>query len=698
MADAPMRILLVGSDEDDQAATREMLSETTEGAAHLNCVSNRADCLKAIKRGEHDVCLVSSGLDGHNGIETVRGLVAEGCNKPIVLLVAEGEREFVAEAREAGADDVLLKAGVSPPFLERCLHYLVENANLRQTVRRSEETHKLVVRISRDGIWDWDLQSNEVIFSARWKSILGYEEDEIGSDPEEWFKRVHPDEVAQVRGEVKAHLDGLTPRFQSQHRVRDKTGHYRWVLTSGMAQRDETAKAVRFAGTLADISESKLAEEQLRQGAFYDALTGLPNRAVFTDRLGRSIERAKRRGDYLFAVLFLDLDGFKVVNDSLGHGVGDQMLVGVAQRLKMCLRASDTVARLGGDEFALLLEDIRDVSDALRVAERIQRDLTDPFDLGGQEVFTSGSVGICLSSKGYTKPDDVLRDADIAMYRAKGQGKARHEIFDKDMHGRAVKRLKLESDLRRAVDRGEFVVYYQPIISLKTSRLFALEGLVRWQHPEQGLVSPAEFIPVAEETGLIVRLDRWVLREACRQLRAWQDAMPQMRPLVMSVNLSPKQLTEGDLVEYIQQTLEEVGLDPARLRPEITESAIMENLDVASATLDRLKELKILLHLDDFGTGYSSLSYLVRFRVDTLKIDGSFVSNMDVRGENFEIVRMIVALAHNLGMEVIAEGVETPEQLAQLKTLKCEFAQGYLFSKPVDPDAARALIEADPAW
>ena len=695
MSGTTMRILLAGSDERDCAAVLDVLSEI-EGEVCL--ASTRAACLEAINGHEHDVCVLASGLDGHDSVASVCDLVADGCAIPIVLVIGETDGDLSRKAIDAGAADVLASSELTVPVLRRCLRYAIENGGLRLALHLSEETRKLVIDISHDGIWDWDIALNQALFSPRWKAILGYDEHEIGTDPEEWFKRVHADEAVRVRAEVKAHLDGLTPRFQSQHRVQDKTGNYRWVLTSGMAQRDESAKAVRFAGTLTDISETKLAEEQLRQGAFYDSLTGLPNRAVFADRLGRSIERAKRRGDYLFAVLFLDLDGFKVINDSLGHGAGDEMLVGVARRLKMCLRASDTVARLGGDEFALLLEDIRDVSDALRVADRIQQHLSEPFELAGNEVFTSGSVGICLSSKGYTKPDDVLRDADIAMYRAKSQGKARHEIFDKDMHGRAVKRLKLESDLRRAVERNEFIVYYQPIISLKTSKLFALEGLVRWQHPERGLVSPAEFIPVAEETGLIIRLDRWVLKEACRQLRSWQDTIPQMRPLVMSVNLSPKQLTEGDLVEYIQETLEAFKLDPWHLRPEITESAIMENLDIASSTLDRLKELKILLHLDDFGTGYSSLSYLIRFRVETLKIDGSFVSNMDVRGENFEIVRMIVALAHNLGMEVIAEGVETPEQLAQLKTLKCEFAQGYLFAKPMDSDAAGDLIETDPSW
>jgi diguanylate cyclase (GGDEF)-like protein/PAS domain S-box-containing protein len=443
-----------------------------------------------------------------------------------------------------------------------------------------------------------------------------------------------------------------------------------------------------------EIGDRQRAEEQLIHTAFHDALTDLPNRALFMDRLGHAIERAKRHEDYLFAVLFLDLDRFKVVNDSLGHMVGDQLLMAIANRIKACLRSADTLARLGGDEFTILLEDIRDVSDAKHVANRIQEELKLPFNLSGNEVFTTASIGIALSAAGYDRPEQLLRDADTAMYQAKAGGKARHEVFDIAMHAGAIALLQLETDLRRAIERQEFRVHYQPIVSLKSGRINGFEALVRWQHPDRGLVSPIEFIPVAEETGLIVAIGLWVLREACRQMHEWQVQFPANPPLTISVNISGKQFLQPDLSEQIKQILQETNLDPRSLKLEITESAIVENAESAAIMLSQLRSVGIQLYMDDFGTGYSSLSYLHRFPMDTLKIDRSFVNRMGVDGENLEIVRAIVTLAHNLGMNVTAEGVETTEQLALLKALKCEYGQGYFFSKPVDSIQAEALIAA----
>ncbi len=449
-----------------------------------------------------------------------------------------------------------------------------------------------------------------------------------------------------------------------------------------------------FVGIQTDITERKQAEEQLQHNAFYDVLTDLPNRALFMDRLEHAIFRAKRCEDDLFAVLFLDLDRFKNVNDSLGHIVGDKMLIAIAKRLEANVRTGDTVARLGGDEFAILLEDIKSVSEAIYIAERIHKGLTLPLNLDGHEVFTTASIGIALSSAGYEQPVDILRDADIAMYRAKALGKARHEVFDKNMHDSAVALLQLETDLRRAIERQEFILHYQPVVSFKTNQITSFEALIRWQHPERGLVSPLEFIPVAEETGLITLIGWWVLREACRQLRLWQIEFSTLAPLSISVNLSGKQFSQPNLVEQIAEILQETNLDASSLKLEITESAIMENVEEASAMLGQLRKLGIELYMDDFGTGYSSLSYLRRFPIDTLKIDRSFVSQMTVDNEHIEIVRTIVMLAHNLSMNVIAEGVETAEQLTQLKSLQCEYGQGYFFSKPVDAQQARSLIAA----
>jgi diguanylate cyclase (GGDEF)-like protein len=438
-----------------------------------------------------------------------------------------------------------------------------------------------------------------------------------------------------------------------------------------------------------ELEESR---EHFRHAAFHDALTGLPNRALLTDHLKLSIGRARRRPEHLFAVLFLDLDRFKNINDSLGHAAGDQFLVEIAWRLQGCLRPSDAVARLGGDEFAILLDGLDANEDAVRVAERVQDELARPFRLDGHDVYTTASIGITLCTSYYDSPEKILRDADTAMYQAKEKGKARYELFDATMHANVVARLHLENDLRRAVDQQEFQVYYQPIIALDTGRIAGFEALVRWCHPERGVVSPAEFIPLAEETGLIMELGEWVLRESCRQMRRWTLDVQTLHPLMISVNLSTRQFAQPDLVDRIKKILRETGLDQRQLKLEITESAVMENAESAASMLVELRELGVKLSIDDFGTGYSSLAYLHRFPVDTLKIDRSFISRMNDGDENAEIVRTVVTLATNLGMAVVAEGVETDEQHECLRELKCEYAQGYLFSRPVDAETALALM------
>ncbi|MDP3773994.1 MAG: EAL domain-containing protein [Gemmatimonadales bacterium] len=445
-------------------------------------------------------------------------------------------------------------------------------------------------------------------------------------------------------------------------------------------------------GIYRDITERKAAEEQLLHLAIRDELTGLANRALFRDLVARSIGRGKRREDYAYAVVVLDIDRFKLVNESLGYSTGDQLLTAIARRLERCVRPGDTAARLGGDEFALFLDDIHDVGDAIRVADRIENELKQPFVLGTQEVFGSASIGIALSVAGYDRPEDFLRDADLAMYRAKEQGGARHEVFQVEMHKHAVAMLQLETDLRRALERDEFLLHYQPIVSMRSGKIVGFEALARWQHPQRGLVQPASFIPVAEQTGMIVPLGLWVLREACRQIKVWQQLAGPEHPLAMSVNLSAKQLLQPDLVDQIALILKETGLDAHTLQLEITESVIVENAESAVSMLARLRALNVQLHMDDFGTGYSSLSYLHRFQIDTLKIDRSFVSNLGLRGENSEIIRTIVTLARNLGIDVIAEGVETEEQLALLRAIGCAHVQGFLFSEPIPGDAAIALL------
>lgn len=568
----------------------------------------------------------------------------------------------------------------------------LELSQVVEALRESEERYALAAQGANDGLWDWNLKTDEIYYSTRWKTMLGWEKSEILNSSEEWFQRVHPDDIERVKAEIATHLDGLTPHFETEHRMQHKDGSYHWMLNRGVAVRDSEGRAYRMAGSQTDITERKLAEEQLLHDAFHDALTNLSNRALFMDRLSSAVARGKRRDDYFFGVLFLDVDRFKVINDSLGHILGDQLLIAIARRLESCLRPGDTVARLGGDEFSILLEDITDVTDCTRVAERILQELTVAFNLKGHEVFATASIGIAPFSQVYDRAEDILRDADTAMYRAKALGKARHQVFDKTMHARAVALLQLETDLRRAVERQEFRLFYQPIVNLRTLRIQGFEALVRWQHPHRGLLPPSELIPVAEETGLIVPIGRWVLQEACRQMQEWHTEFPTEFPLSISVNLSGKQLSQPDLIQDVYRVLQETHLEADSLTLEITESVIMENAETAASMLAQLRELDVHLHIDDFGTGYSSLSYLHRFPVNTLKVDRSFVNRIGVDDENTEIVKTILTLAKNLGMDVIAEGVETHEQLKHLRTLGCHYAQGFLFSMPVDSDHAKLLI------
>ena len=488
--------------------------------------------------------------------------------------------------------------------------------------------------------------------------------------------------MREVKASARHAEEAERARAEAEHERAEQAERHVQELNAYIVEQERISRV---------LEETK---EHFRHAAFHDSLTGLPNRAMFTELLKAEIESAKRRNDHMFAVLFLDLDRFKNINDSLGHTHGDLLLVAFAERLERTLRPVDTLARFGGDEFAILLSGMSDATDAVRVAQRIQDELMKPFVLDKNSAFASSSIGIALSSTGYDRPEDILRDADTAMYRAKENGKARYEVFDHGMHARAVSRLQLESDLRQAVERKEFCVYYQPIVSLQTGRLAGFEALVRWNHPRRGLVSPADFIPVAEETGLIVPIGEWVLQEACRHIRECQLAFPSHRSLSLSVNLSARQVAQADLLDRIQEALFVSKLNPHCLKLEITESVVMENAEAATLMFKQLRALGVQLSIDDFGTGYSSLSYLHRFPLNYLKIDRSFVTHLTKDNDN-AIVRTISTLARNLGMEVIAEGIETEEQYQLLKMLGCEYGQGYLFSHPVHSEGVMHLLAED---
>jgi diguanylate cyclase (GGDEF)-like protein len=476
------------------------------------------------------------------------------------------------------------------------------------------------------------------------------------------------------------------------------TSPHGWTHTEINCLLDLAALLVTELELRTDLTVKRQTQEHLLYSTLHDALTGLPNRSLFTERLRHAMRRAARHPEDLFAVLFLDLDRFKEVNDNLGHFAGDELLRAVARRLEACIRPEDTVARLSGDEFAILLESITEASDAGRVAERIEEALSFPINLGGAEVTTSASMGIVTSSMSHDQPEQILRSADMAMYRAKAAGRARYELFDRAMHSDALARLQLETDLRRAVEFAEFRLHYQPVVSLRTGRVTGFEALVRWEHPERGLVQPADFIPVAEETGLIVPMGRWVLFEACRQAREWQSLYPREEPLSISVNLSARQFSQPGLVDQVSQALESTGVAPASLRLEITEAAIIDKGRYGLTILNQLRELGVKIYLDDFGTGYSSLSYLHGLPIDAIKIDRAFIGSMETNEDNLRLVKTILALAEIVGIRAEAEGISTSEQLRELRSLNCEQGQGYLFSAPITRDAVEQVLRADPVW
>ena len=555
----------------------------------------------------------------------------------------------------------------------------------KEALKKSRERYALAARGANDGLWDWNLREDEIFYSDRWKQMLGYEADEIGDGPSEWFDRIHPEDRDEVEAELSAHLDGRTEHFESEHRVKHAEGEYRWVLCRGVAIRDESGRATRIAGSQTDVTERRKAEDKLRHDAFHDSLTGVPNRALFIDRVDRLIQMQRRNPERQFTLLYLDLDRFKAINDSLGHPVGDALLIQVAERLEECLRAADTVARLGGDEFGILLPDVDSETEAKQVANRIRQTLEEPFEVEEHKLFTSASIGILVSDYRYEESQDLLRDADIAMYHAKGERGQSLALFDTDMRTAIAGDAHLESSLRRAIEREQFMLEYQPIVRVEDETMCGVEALIRWDHPDYGKVPPSEFIPLAEETGLIEPLGRWVREEACRQLKQWLDAGAFGEEFSMNVNLSPRELTDAGLSEGVEEMLGETGIPPECLQIEITERILISKAEQAVNVFQQLGEMGVNICIDDFGTGYSSLSYLRQFGADTLKVDREFVQGIERSEEDEQIIRSILELANKLELEVVAEGVETKEQFELLSEIGVRYAQGFYWSRSVSP-------------
>jgi diguanylate cyclase (GGDEF)-like protein/PAS domain S-box-containing protein len=689
------RLLIV----DDNEMNRDMLARRLARKGYDVLVANGAhELVQSIKQDGVDLVLLDIEMPEITGLDALRILrkVYSAAELPVIMVTAKNQSEDIITALDLGANDYLTKPIDFPVAVARISTQLAHK-HAQEALKESEERYALAALGSNDGLWDWNIPENEVHFSLRWKSMLGFQENEISNKPEEWFDRIHDADRARVKNEIAAHQNGTTPHFESEHRMLHHDGTFRWMLSRGLAIRDQSGRPLRMAGSQTDITQAKVS----------DPLTGLPNRLLFIDRLNRLIKYSKRRKNHSFAVVFMDLDGFKMINDSMGHMVGDQLLVGVAERLERCLRATDTlarlrdtytVARLGGDEFTVLLDDLKDPNDAKVAADRLMKALKAPFLLAGKEVYTSVSIGIAQSNPVYEGPDEMLRDADTAMYHAKSLGKGRYEVFDAKMRASVMARLQLETDLRHALERGEFRNFYQPIVNLASGEIAGFEALLRWQHPTRGLLGPIEFIGVVEETGLIRELGWWNLSEACRQISEWRAASPANRNLIISVNLSAKQFLQPNLVADIANLLREINLPADALKLEITESTVMKDPTAAVEMLQQIKSLGVRLAIDDFGTGYSSLSYLHRFPLDTLKIDRSFISSMDDDGDGMEIARTILPMAKNLRLDVVAEGVETLEQFELLKKFNCAFGQGYYFSKPLSADGITTLLKGDLAW
>jgi len=567
-----------------------------------------------------------------------------------------------------------------------------------EALRRSEERYALAVRAANDGVWDWDLATGSVYLSTRWKSMLGYADGDVGDRLEDWLACVHPDDAADVSAALDAHLgDGASP-LEVEHRMRCRDGSTRWVLCRGLAVRDAAGRATRMAGSLTDVSERRRVEEQLTHAALHDVLTGLPNRALFVDRVTQALKRRRRAGVPPLAVLFLDVDRFKLVNDSLGHMTGDALLSALAGRVSACVRPGDTVSRFGGDEFTVLLDPVLGPDHAEQVAARIERALAEPFPVKGTQVFATVSIGMSLSGSADDTPDDLLRHADMALYRAKSAGRARHEVFHGAEEAEAQGRLRLETDLRRAIEARQFELFYQPIVRVADGSIVGLEALIRWRHPARGLVAPVEFIGAAEETGAIVPISRWVLETACRQLATWSRRFGDRPPLTMAVNVSPRHVHDGTLPADVARALDATGLRPGCLHLELTEGIVLDPGERTVASLRKLDESGVEIHIDDFGMGHASFGYLKTLPVHGLKVDRSFIENLVGGSKDLKIVRGILGLARSLGLPVTAEGVERPDQLHVLAELRCERAQGHLFSVPLAAPEAEELLSARSLW
>lgn len=689
-----LRTLWVGDDAEAYARAAAMLSEIGSPIFELTQVADEILAIETLTRIEHDVVVFAVQQDRQAWTRFCRDRRVPAV--PIVFV----EFECAVDERTLRRDRALLEGAsgflraqeLDGPLLEATVFAAIERAQMRRAISEVQERFALAVRGSNDGVWEWLLESDEMHFSRRWRELLGYGVDDLANEAIEWFERVHPDDLQELRADLHAHIEGHKPYHEHEHRIRASDGNYRWVITRGVVQRNASGRPVRMAGSLTDTSDFRLREQKLLEESRFDPLTNLPRREPFMERICNAIDVAGEYEDYAFTVLMVDVDRYRWLADSIGHQAADKMLGIVSKRITACVRPGDTVSRFGGDKFAILLDNVEELELGTHIADRIRRSVSEPIEVDGQTIYATVSIGLTTSRRGYTSSEDVINDATAAANKAKEAGHDRYAVFETKMRVDALSNLRLEVALRQAVEKGEFELHYQPIVDLATKRLVAFESLVRWRHPRRGLVPPLEFIPLAEQTGLIIPLGRWVLREAARQLSEWNRDLPESRRLAVSVNLSGRQISDPRLLEEIQGIVEEFQLPPGALKLELTESVLVKNADVVQRFLSTLRGVGVRIWVDDFGTGYSSLSYLHRFPVDGLKIDKAFVDGLDGTERSAAMVRTILSLAANLGVEVVAEGIEEVVQAEQLQSLGCGWGQGYLFSRPVAADSAGGLL------
>ena len=674
------RLLVV----DDDPVNLNMFARLLEQQGYAVArASGGPEALEYIRTQAVDLMLLDHCMPEMTGLEVLRDVrrAYTASELPVVMVTAVSDGDTTIEALNLGANDYITKP----------LDFAVALARIRGQLARREEERKLqekdrrdarAARGSNDGLWDWNLETNEIYYSARWTEMLGFGAEEIENNLAEWFSRIHPEDSNAVQHELETAISGSSETFASEHRLRHKDQSWRWVLTRGKATRSESGRPLRLAGSVTDVTETKVG----------DPLTNLPNRASFTKRLAAALAMPGRDSQRAFAVLLLDVNRFKLINDSLGYLVGDKLLVGVARRLRdIGDRFPAKVARLGGDEFAILVHDVKSMEDATNVADWVHAKVAKAFPLDGRDVFCSVTIGIFMGPGDATTVEDILRDAGTAMHRAKGLGGGRYEVFDNEMRKRAVERLQLETDLRQGLEHHDFEVHYQPKVKLDSEEVIGFEALVRWNHPQRGQLLPAEFISLAEETGQIIALGTWVMEQAARQIRIWQDEFPRIPALTVSVNVSCRQFRDQAFCETVRRVVRETNIDPHTFGLELTETVLADAAELTGPILKELHGIGVSLKIYDFGTVYSSLSCLCRFPFDSLRIDRSFLKEISGK-EGKDIVKSVVAFAAGLGLELVAEGIETEAQAEQLKALGCRYAQGFYFSRPMNAANAGQIL------